>query len=66
MKTPERRLNTPERRQWRRSGVFIVNGEHIPQLFLLFLFFTLNNQILYGVYLLLNPTMKHTSDKIEW
>ena len=23
-------VKTPERRQWRRSGVFIVNFEHIP------------------------------------
>ena len=26
---------TPERRHWRRSHVFIVNFEHISQLFLL-------------------------------
>ena len=26
-------INTPQRRQWRRSGVFIVNFEHIPTLF---------------------------------
>ena len=24
---------TPERRRWRRSGVFIVNSEHIKYLF---------------------------------
>ena len=28
-----------ERRQWRRSGVFIINFEHISHLFLVFLFF---------------------------
>ena len=28
---------TPERRYWRRSGVFIVNFEHISHLFLVFL-----------------------------
>ena len=34
---------TPEERQWRRSGVFIVNFEHISQhLFLVFLLLTLN------------------------
>ena len=27
-------MKTPERRHWRRSGVFIVNFEHISQLFL--------------------------------
>ena len=26
-------IKTPERRQWRRSGVFIVNFEHISHLF---------------------------------
>ena len=25
-------IKTPERRQWRRSGVFIVNSEHITHL----------------------------------
>ena len=35
-------IKTPERRQWRRSGVFIVNFEHISHLFLVFLFLTLN------------------------
>ena len=33
---------TPERRQWRRSGVFIVNFEHISHLVLVFLLLTLN------------------------
>ena len=27
----------PERRYWRRSGIFIVNFEHILHLFLVFL-----------------------------
>ena len=35
-------INTPERRQWRRSGVFIVNFEHISHLALVFLLLTLN------------------------
>ena len=35
-------INTPERRHWRRSGVFIVNFEHIPHLVLVFLLLTLN------------------------
>ena len=34
-------IKTPERTQWRRSGVFIVNFEHISHLGL-FLLLTLN------------------------
>ena len=36
-------IKTPERRQWLCSGVFIVNFEHISQLFLVFLRLTLNS-----------------------
>ena len=39
-------MKTPERRWWRRSGVFIVNFEHILDLFLVFLLLTLNKQML--------------------
>ena len=35
-------IKTPERRQWRRSGVFTVNFEHISHLFLMFSLLTLN------------------------
>ena len=35
-------MKTPERRQWRRSGIFIVNFEHILHYFLVFLLLTLN------------------------
>ena len=35
-------IKTPERRQWRRSGVFIVNFENNSHLFLVFLLLTLN------------------------
>ena len=35
-------LNTPERFHWRRSGLFIVNFEHISYLVLVFLLLTLN------------------------
>ena len=35
-------IKTPERRQCRCSGVFIVNFEHISHLFLVFLLLTLN------------------------
>ena len=35
-------IKTPDRRQRRRSGVFIASFEHISQLFPVFLLFTLN------------------------
>ena len=35
-------IKTPERHHWRRSGVFIVNFEHISHLALSFLLLTLN------------------------
>ena len=34
-------IKTPERCQWRRSGIFIVNFEHISHNFLVFLLLTL-------------------------
>ena len=37
---PKLTIKTPERRQWRRFGVFIVNFEHISQLVSLFLSLT--------------------------
>ena len=39
---PKLIIKTPERRQLRRSGVFIVNFEHIPHLVLMFPSLTLN------------------------
>ena len=36
------KIETPERRQWRRFGDFIVYYEHILHLFLVFLLLTLN------------------------
>ena len=36
-------IKTPERRQWRRSGVFIGNFKHISHLVLLFLLLTLSS-----------------------
>ena len=47
-------IKTPERRQWRRSGVFIVNIEHISHLFLMFLLLTLNMQLPAGFSLSVN------------
>ena len=35
-------IKTPERRHWRRSGVFIVNFEHIPHFVLVFLLLPLS------------------------
>ena len=46
---PKLKIKTPERRHWRRFGVFIVNNEHISHLFLVFLLLTLNNYMLAGI-----------------
>ena len=35
---PKLIIKTPERRQWRRLGVFIVNFEHISHIDLVFAF----------------------------
>ena len=35
-------IKITERRQWRHSGIFIVNFEHIPHLVLVFLLLTLS------------------------
>ena len=35
-------IKTPEQRQWRRSGVFMVNFEHISPLVLVFILLSLN------------------------
>ena len=35
-------IKIPERRQWRRSGIIIVNFEHISHLAQVFLLLTLN------------------------
>ena len=42
-------IKTPERCNWRRSGVFIINFEHISQLVLMFLLLTLSRWMLAGV-----------------
>ena len=39
-------IKTPKRRQWRHSGVFIFNFEHILHLFLVILLLTLNKYML--------------------
>ena len=38
-------MKTPEQRQLRRSGVFIINFEYISHLVIVFLFLTLNMQL---------------------
>ena len=40
---------TQERRQWRCSGVFIVNFEHISYLFLMLARFRMNKLMLAGL-----------------
>ena len=35
-------IMTPERRHWRRPGIFVVNFEHISHLVLVFLLLTLS------------------------
>ena len=42
---PKLTINTPGRRYWRRSGVFIVNFEQISYIVLVFLLLNLNKQI---------------------
>ena len=53
-------VKTPERRQRRRSGVFIVNFENILHLFLVFLLLTLNKKMLAGSDFVLLKTSKKT------
>ena len=45
-------IKTPERRQWHPSGVFIVNFEHISDIFVVFLLLPLNKPLLPGMYIL--------------
>ena len=40
-----------DRRHWRRSGVVIVNFEHISQFFLVILLFNLNSPLFAGIFL---------------
>ena len=42
-------IKTPKRRHWHRSGVFIVNSEHISPLVTAFLLLTLNMYSLAGL-----------------
>ena len=47
-------IKIPEQHQWRRSGIFIVNFEHISHLVPQFLLLTLSRYILAGEALLVN------------
>ena len=56
MKTPEKGVKSVNASgeyqcecQWRRSGVFIINFEHISHLVLVFLFLTLSWQMLWDL-----------------
>ena len=51
---------TPEQRQWRCSGVFIVNFENISHIVLVFLLLTLNMQLPAGLVLIF-----FTSEKVK-
>ena len=44
-------IKTPERRQWRCSGVFVVNSEHDSYFVPVFLLLTLNMYLLAGMYI---------------
>ena len=46
-------IKTPEGRQWRHSGVFIFNCEHISHLILVFLLLTLSRQMPIGLRIIL-------------
>ena len=41
-------LKTPERRQWRLSGAFIINSEHISHLVVVFLLLGLSSRQMPG------------------
>ena len=47
---PKLTINTSDRRQRRRSGVFIVNSERISHLFLVFLLLTFSQYTLAGYF----------------
>ena len=53
-------IKIPERHHWRRSGVFVVNFEHISHLALVFLLLTLSRQTSNG-----NLFIQKTIDKAQ-
>ena len=52
-------IKTPKRRHWRRSGVFIVNSEHISHFVLVFLSLTLTKLMSTGI----NEVRKQTQSE---
>ena len=64
-----KKVKTPERRQWRPSGVLIVNFEQILH-FLLFLFLNLNRQIFAvddaNLYAIVNRKFFHGQTSIKF
>ena len=53
-------INTPDRRHWRRSGIFIANFEHISHLFLVFLLLMLT-----GEFVILNKSREQHHPKFK-
>ena len=51
--------------RWRRSGVFIVNFEHISHLFLVFILLTLNKQMFSKVFLKTSQNFKHEGQRLS-
>ena len=54
------KLNTPERHQWRRSCVFIVNFKHILHHFLVFILLTLSKYLFARMLLILANVFSDT------
>ena len=44
----ELKIKPPEKHNYHRSGIFVVNFEHISQLFLVFLLLSLNRKMFAG------------------
>ena len=57
-------IKTLKERQWRRSGVFLVNFEHISHLFLVFLLLVLNMHLLTSCRLTVKSELYNLSDLI--
>ena len=58
-------IKTLERRHWRRSGVFIVNFEHISHFVLVFQLLTLNMQLPTGQNFISSKHSKSTVETLE-
>ena len=58
-------IKIPKRRHWRRSGIFIVNFEHITHLALVFLLLTLSRLMPAGYCLILLISFQ-LNEKSTW